>query len=59
MKNIYSRNIQKIEDVHLNTDPKKSSSLKKEGNHMKQKNSMKEIYREGSGFKYFLLCILI
>ena len=26
---------------------------------MKQKNSMKEVYREGSGFKYFLLCILI
>ena len=26
---------------------------------MKQKNSIQEIYREGSGFKYFLLCILI
>ena len=26
---------------------------------MKQKNSIKEVYREGSGFQYFLLCILI
>ena len=26
---------------------------------MKQKNSMKEVYRDGSGFRYFLLCILI
>ena len=26
---------------------------------MKKKNSFREVYREGSGFKYFLLCILI
>ena len=26
---------------------------------MKKSNSIQEIYREGSGFKYFLLCILI
>ena len=26
---------------------------------MGKKNSLKEVYREGSGFKYFLLCILI
>jgi len=26
---------------------------------MKQRNSAKEVYREGSGFQYFLLCILI
>ena len=26
---------------------------------MKQYNSMKEVYRDGSGFKFFLLCILI
>ena len=26
---------------------------------MKQRNSMREVYRDGSGFKYFLLCILI
>ena len=26
---------------------------------MKQKNTLREIYREGSGFRYFLLCILI
>ena len=26
---------------------------------MKQKNTIREVYREGSGFRYFLLCILI
>lgn len=26
---------------------------------MKQKNAIREVYREGSGFRYFLLCILI
>ena len=26
---------------------------------MKQRNSIKEVYRDGSGFQYFLLCILI
>ena len=26
---------------------------------MKQNHSLREVYREGSGFKYFLLCILI
>ena len=35
------------------------SSLKKEGKRMKQNHSIREVYREGSGFRYFLLCILI
>ena len=26
---------------------------------MKQKNTIREVFREGSGFRYFLLCILI
>ena len=26
---------------------------------MKQKNTIREVYRDGSGFRYFLLCILI
>ena len=26
---------------------------------MKQRNTIREVYREGSGFRYFLLCILI
>jgi len=33
--------------------------LKQEEIDMQQKNSVKEVYRDGSGYQYFLLCILI